>query len=82
MSGNHLQDKDIRDGSRLVERDHTVLVVVAAGRSPLVAVVCRRQSWVEADHKAGDIACSAVASARGRARVVGSKKRKPDEVAE
>jgi len=44
MSGSRLQDMDIRDGSHLVERDHTVLAVVGAGRSPLVAVVCRRRS--------------------------------------
>jgi len=82
MSGSRLQDKDIRGGSRLVERDHTVPAAVAAGRSPLVAVVCRRRSWVEAGHKAVDIACSAVANARGRVHVVGSRKRNPDEVAE
>jgi len=44
MSGSRLQDMDIRDGSHLVERDHTVPAVVGADRSPLVAVVCRRQS--------------------------------------
>jgi len=82
MSGSRLQDKDIRGGSRLVERDHTVPAAVAAGRSPLVAVVCRRRSWVEAGHKAVDIACSAAASVPGRVHVVGSRKRNPDEVAE
>lgn len=82
MSGSRLQDMDIRDGSHLVERDHTVLAVVGAGRSPLVAVVCRRRSWVEAGHKAVDIACSAAASVPGRVHVVGSRKRNPDEVAE
>jgi len=82
MSGSRLQDKDIHDGSRLVKRDHTVLAAVGAGRSPLVAVVCRRRSWVGAGHKAVDIACSAVANARDRAHVVGSRKRNPGEMAE